>query len=85
MELCWLTCVSSELNGAELCRAGGVPVLGALAQRCATVLPRDALPHAPGARDPDALPAHVCRHGRLRRRARAARAAVRATLGVQSY
>ena len=47
MELCWLTCVSSELNGGELTRSGGVGVLGRLLQRCLDVLPRDAAPTLP--------------------------------------
>jgi hypothetical protein len=45
VELCWLTCVSSELNGGELTRSGGVDSLGRLLQRCCAVLPRDAPPH----------------------------------------
>ncbi|KAK9807966.1 hypothetical protein WJX73_008492 [Symbiochloris irregularis] len=49
LELCWLTCVSSRLNGEELARSGGVAILGALLSRCATVLPRDAAPTAPAA------------------------------------
>lgn len=47
MELCWLTCVSSELNGGELTRSGGVDALGRLLQRCLGVLPRDAAPTLP--------------------------------------
>ncbi len=47
MELCWLTCVSSELNGGELARSGGVDALGRLLQRCLDVLPRDAAPTLP--------------------------------------
>ncbi len=47
MELCWLTCVSSELNGGELTRSGGVDALGRLLQRCLDVLPRDAAPTLP--------------------------------------
>ncbi len=47
MELCWLTCVSSELNGGELTRSGGVDSLGRLMQRCLDVLPRDAAPTLP--------------------------------------
>ena len=47
MELCWLTCVSSELNGGELTRSGGVDALGRLLQRCLDVLPRDASPTLP--------------------------------------
>ena len=47
VELCWLTCVSSELNGGELTRSGGVDALGRLLQRCLDVLPRDAAPTLP--------------------------------------
>lgn len=49
VELCWLTCVSSELNGGELTRSGGVDALGRLLQRCAGVLPRDCPPSLPAA------------------------------------
>lgn len=49
MELCWLTCVASELNGEELTRSGGVAALGRLLQRCLAVLPADAPPSAPAA------------------------------------
>lgn len=49
LELCWLTCVSSQLNGEELARAGGVATLGHLLSRCAAVLPVDAAPHVPAA------------------------------------
>ena len=49
VELCWLTCVASELNGEELTRSGGVAALGRLLQRCLAVLPRDAQPSAPAA------------------------------------
>lgn len=49
LELCWLTCVSSRLNGEELARSGGVAILGALLSRCAAVLPHDAAPNAPAA------------------------------------
>ena len=49
MELCWLTCVSSDLNGEELTRSGGVDTLGALLQRCYAVMPRDAAPSLPAA------------------------------------
>ncbi len=47
VELCWLTCVSSELNGGELTRSGGVHSLGRLMQRCLDVLPNDAPPSLP--------------------------------------
>ena len=49
VELCWLTCVSSELNGEELTRAGGVDTLGALLMRCASVMPHDVRHDAPAA------------------------------------
>ncbi|KAK9809260.1 hypothetical protein WJX72_012293 [[Myrmecia] bisecta] len=49
VELCWLTCVSSELNGEELTRAGGADVLGRLLMRCCAVMPRDVLPTQPAA------------------------------------
>jgi len=49
VELCWLTCVSSALNGEELTRAGGVTILGTLLVRTVGVLPADALPTTPGA------------------------------------
>ncbi|KAK9822709.1 hypothetical protein WJX81_005943 [Elliptochloris bilobata] len=49
VELCWLTCVASELNGEELTRSGGVAALGRLLQRCLAVLPADAPPTAPAA------------------------------------
>ena len=41
VELCWLTCISSELNGAELTRSGGVLIMGRLLSRCCTILPPD--------------------------------------------
>lgn len=49
VELCWLTCVSSALNGEELTRCGGVATLGQLLTRAASVLPADVLPMQPGA------------------------------------
>lgn len=49
VELCWLTCVSSELNGAELTRSGGLDSLGRLLERCLAVMPRDAPPTLPAA------------------------------------
>lgn len=49
VELCWLTCVSSELNAEELTRCGGVASLGNLLQRCIAVMPRDAPSHLPAA------------------------------------
>ena len=41
VELCWLTCVSSELNGEELTRSGGIDILGSLLARCCTIMPKD--------------------------------------------
>lgn len=50
MELCWLTCVSSALNGEELTRCGGTATLGQLLTRTVSVLPDDVLPtQVPGA------------------------------------
>ena len=49
VELCWLTCVSSDLNAEELTRCGGIGVLGGLLQRCYAVMPRDAPAHLPAA------------------------------------
>ena len=49
VELCWLSCVSSELNGEELTRSGGVDILGALLARCCTVMPQDVPPNQPSA------------------------------------
>lgn len=40
VELCWLTCVSSALNGEELTRSGGIATLGRLLMRCVSVLPQ---------------------------------------------
>jgi hypothetical protein len=34
VELCWLTCACSRLNGEELTRSGGVALLGELLMRC---------------------------------------------------
>ncbi|KAJ7528593.1 hypothetical protein O6H91_15G009400 [Diphasiastrum complanatum] len=39
-ELAWLTCVSSPLNGEELVRDGGVPLLATLLSRCMYVVQR---------------------------------------------
>lgn len=36
-ELCWLTCVSSALNGEELIRSNGVDILGSLLVDCMMV------------------------------------------------
>ena len=44
VELCWLTCVSSALNGEELTRCGGTATLGQLLTRTVSVLPDDVLP-----------------------------------------
>jgi hypothetical protein len=49
MELCWLTCVSSELNAEELTRSGGVDTVGALLRRCVDVMQPDVAPTAPPA------------------------------------
>lgn len=49
VELCWLSCVSSELNGEELTRSRGVDILGALLARCCTVMPKDVAPNQPNA------------------------------------
>lgn len=49
VELCWLTCVSSELNAEELTRCSGVSILGRLLQRCFAVMPIDAAAHLPAA------------------------------------
>ncbi|MQM03981.1 hypothetical protein Taro_036766 [Colocasia esculenta] len=37
-ELIWLTCASSSLNGEELVRDGGIPLLAALLSRCMCVV-----------------------------------------------
>ncbi|XP_073289713.1 dnaJ homolog subfamily C GRV2-like isoform X2 [Primulina huaijiensis] len=37
-ELVWLTCASSSLNGEELVRDGGIPLLGTLLSRCMCVV-----------------------------------------------
>lgn len=49
VELCWLTCASSELNGEELTRAGGVDILGSLLARCCAIMPKDVAPNQPAA------------------------------------
>lgn len=49
VELCWLTCVSSELNGEEVTRSGGVDILGSLLARCCAIMPRDVPAHQPAA------------------------------------
>ena len=48
-ELCWLTCAASKLNAEELARSGGVPILGEILTRCASVVPTDVHPHDPAA------------------------------------
>lgn len=42
VELVWLTCACSHLNGEELTRSGGVGLLGELLSRCVSVLSLDA-------------------------------------------
>ncbi len=49
VELCWLTCVSSELNGEELTRSGGIDILGSLLARCCTIMPKDVPANQPAA------------------------------------
>lgn len=49
VELCWLTCASSELNGEELTRSGGVDILGSLLARCCAIMPKDVAPNQPAA------------------------------------
>ncbi|GMH45130.1 hypothetical protein BSKO_13087 [Bryopsis sp. KO-2023] len=44
VELCWLTCVCSPLNGEELTRSAGVDILGKLLMRCISVVPMDIAP-----------------------------------------
>jgi len=46
-ELCWLTCVSSALNGEELIRSNGVDILGSLLVDCMMTLPTDVSPAHP--------------------------------------
>eukprot|EP00210_Caulerpa_lentillifera_P007523 g7188.t1 len=41
VELCWLTCVCSHLNGEELTRSDGVDILGRLLIRCLSIIPLD--------------------------------------------
>eukprot|EP01018_Ginkgo_biloba_P003241 Gb_33273 [translate_table: standard] len=48
-ELIWLTCVSSALNGEELVRDGGVPLLATLLSRCMCVVQRSTPPTEPAA------------------------------------
>ena len=49
VELCWLTCVSSELNGEGLTRSGGIDILGSLLARCCTIMPKDVPANQPAA------------------------------------
>ncbi|GAB4814092.1 hypothetical protein N2152v2_001138 [Parachlorella kessleri] len=49
VQLCWLTCACSALNGEELTRSGGVGLLGDLLSRCVAVIPRDVAPTQPAA------------------------------------
>lgn len=48
-ELTWLTCVSSALNGEELVRDGGVPLLATLLSRCMYVVQPSTPPTEPSA------------------------------------
>lgn len=41
IELLWLTCACSNLNGEELTRSGGIQLLGNLLSRCINILPSD--------------------------------------------
>lgn len=45
VELCWLTCVCSHLNGEELTRSDGVDILGRLLLRCLSIIPLDIAPN----------------------------------------
>lgn len=49
VELCWLTCVCSPLNGEELTRSAGVQILGNLLMRCLSIIPMDVAPTEPAA------------------------------------
>ena len=49
VELCWLTCVCSHLNGEELTRSDGVDILGRLLLRCLSIIPLDVAPTEPAA------------------------------------
>ena len=44
LNLCWLTCESSELNAEELMRSGGVSLLSSLCSRCVSVISKSAPP-----------------------------------------
>eukprot|EP00850_Spirogloea_muscicola_P013506 SM000092S24474 [mRNA] locus=s92:75259:82133:- [translate_table: standard] len=46
-ELVWLTCVSSPLNGEELARDGGVPLLASLLSRCLGIVRPSTAPSEP--------------------------------------
>ncbi|XP_024523013.1 dnaJ homolog subfamily C GRV2 isoform X1 [Selaginella moellendorffii] len=48
-ELAWLTCLSSALNGEELVRDGGVPLLATLLSRCMYVVQPNTAPNDPAA------------------------------------
>ena len=49
VQLCWLTCVSSPLNGEELHRCGGLPVLASILRLGMTNLSQDVSPNDPAA------------------------------------
>ena len=49
VQLCWLTCVSSPLNGEELHRCGGLPVLSAVLRLAMTNMSPDVGPNDPAA------------------------------------
>ena len=49
VQLCWLTCVSSHLNGEELFRSGGLDILAKLLRRCLAHVERDVGPLEPPA------------------------------------
>ena len=49
VQLCWLTCVSSPLNGEELHRCGGLPVLASVLRLGMTNLSQDISPNDPAA------------------------------------
>ncbi|RLN19119.1 hypothetical protein C2845_PM02G19270 [Panicum miliaceum] len=49
-ELIWLTCASSSLNGEELIRDGGIPLLATLLSRCMCIIQPTTLANEPAAR-----------------------------------
>ncbi|XP_039785026.1 dnaJ homolog subfamily C GRV2-like isoform X2 [Panicum virgatum] len=49
-ELIWLTCASSSLNGEELIRDGGIPLLATLLSRCMCIVQPTTLANEPAAR-----------------------------------